>query len=536
MKLMDDQFVRMKEATETIRNFENLRNLKENKVRTLAKTVPLLLPQMPPSAIEIMVHFVKELFEDPWTSVMAAWSLFNPVAEALGPALTQKYFVAPLLCLYDSELPCTSKHLKLYHRTFLLQIIVRIGTKEFLDNFVLPLIEAVAGERDKVCSTEDAYCKHLLGQQNHSVKQQVIFRKESRLRKEIPSCSDLTKSQSGVALQHMLRSSLPHASSELKIGVDSDSVQFDLDISDEGIQFGKGAADDGASIMSSSSMSSQQIQSEYEEDEEPDNVEPDVAQQTVADVPCISEVAKESLMWLAHRLGPLLTAKHLTRNLLRMLALCYTEDKLTSDTKPETNEPFLCNVFGDSYAGKVLSCLEHVAAIYGEQFIVRHYFAHCSDMVQMAGKRLNANIESSLVASIVVVQHMFPFLSDEHLMDNLKDHYFVDNIMYPVVRLVSSLRLCFSSTRIREVLVWKLLDCLYSLGVRAGGENVKNYLFVVLQRLMCTYDILYELNDGTVQCRTSADTEDSVLDQLREVFQPELASSAISLFRHLVGR
>jgi WD repeat-containing protein 81 len=37
----------------------------------------------------------------------------------------------------------------------------------------------------------------------------------------------------------------------------------------------------------------------------------------------ICDVAADSVKWFSHKLGPLLTAKFLSRNLLRMLALCY---------------------------------------------------------------------------------------------------------------------------------------------------------------------------------------------------------------------
>lgn len=536
MEEFEENFLNLKNGTDfTVSSLETLRNLKENKVRTLVKVIPLLLPQMSTDAIVLVARVVKDLMEDPWTSVVTAWSLFNPMAEALGPVETLKIFNGPLTSLFDSELPCTIKHLKLYHRSFLLQVFVRIGTKEFLDSFVLPLIEAVAGERDKLYMDENEYSRHLIGHQNVQ-NGQIIFRKQSRLRKEINSSySDFRNSQQEQQQDHIQhnskqehqsnRGSLRTSTAPVSIEQpqETDPVQFDLDISDDGIQI---CADDGVSMVSSES----QLEDE-ELVETPSIVEPTVS----SNMPLVSEVAKESLMWMVHRLGPLLTSKYLTRNLLRMLALCYYDEKLT---EVDDGGPFPCNVSGDACSSRVLSCLEHVAAIYGEQFIVRHYFTHCSDMVQLAGKRLNPNVEACLIACVVVVRHMFPFLTNEHLMDNLKDHYFVDNIMYPVVRLVSSLRICFSSRRSREVLVWKLLDCLFCLGVRAGGENVKNYLFVVLQRLMCTYDVLYELDtdSGGVRARFGPDGDDSVIVQLREIFGPRLASLAFVYFGQLVGR
>lgn len=80
----------------------------------------------------------------------------------------------------------------------------------------------------------------------------------------------------------------------------------------------------------------------------------------------ISDMSSESLIWLAHRLGPVLTCRYITRNLLKMLTLCYIgKDNLSpceAEDKDEFDEISIVNsrVVGDKNAMKVIKCLTSI--------------------------------------------------------------------------------------------------------------------------------------------------------------------------------
>lgn len=80
----------------------------------------------------------------------------------------------------------------------------------------------------------------------------------------------------------------------------------------------------------------------------------------------ISEMSAQSVIWLSHRLGPVLTARHLSRNLLRMLTLCYAgRENLTPIDRTNFAIPFdgiaKPILAGDQNAVKVLECLTTIA-------------------------------------------------------------------------------------------------------------------------------------------------------------------------------
>lgn len=145
----------------------------------------------------------------------------------------------------------------------------------------------------------------------------------------------------------------------------------------------------------------------------------------------ISDMSAESLIWLSHRLGPVLTARHLTRNLLKMLTLCYVGQEnilpdLTTDDNLKNLHDNLFNftiangrVCGDRIAVKVLECLTSITTIYGDHFILLQYLPHVTEMIALCKKRITPSLEGGIISSLQLLKYLVPCLSDTVIMDQL---------------------------------------------------------------------------------------------------------------------
>lgn len=165
---------------------------------------------------------------------------------------------------------------------------------------------------------------------------------------------------------------------------------------------------------------------------------------------CISEMSSKSLVWLSHRLGPVLTARYITKNLLKMLTLCYVgQENLLPETSPLEDSHLLnyftisdARVVGDRCAVRVLECLMTIAALYGEQVILLQYFPHISELVTLATKRMTSSLEGALISTLQLLKYLIPCLTDATIMEHLKVTGHHENKFDGVIRTCFVVFLC----------------------------------------------------------------------------------------------
>ncbi|XP_053957432.1 WD repeat-containing protein 81 [Anastrepha ludens] len=273
----------------------------------------------------------------------------------------------------------------------------------------------------------------------------------------------------------------------------------------------------------------------------------------------ISEMSAESLMWLAHRLGPSLTSRYITRNLLKMLSLCYVgQENLLPETGEQAEMGNLnyfsmadARVVGDRSASRVLECLMSIAALFGEEVILMQYFPHISELIGLGAKRITASLEGAIISTLQLLKYLVPCLIDATLMEHLKETILI-SILLPIVRILGSTRLLMPSGYLgRSVLARKWLDAVYTLCVRIGPDMSKEHLCIpALRPFFLIFDKAFGIRENFVNPTSSSlaisppisgvSAEDGAnssreREELRDVFSPALAHISYLSFLRFLG-
>uniref|UniRef100_A0A1B6CYW9 BEACH domain-containing protein n=2 Tax=Clastoptera arizonana TaxID=38151 RepID=A0A1B6CYW9_9HEMI len=566
-----------------------IEKLSEWKVKSIAKDLENLVEDYPSSSatiswIDLILPHIINMLSDPATSIVTAWHLFDPIARALGPNRSSSLLLEPLVRLYDcdneKELIINEnsqsrlkKRIKLYHRSFLLRLLIRFRMKVFLDNFIPLLIEGVGGYQD--IETKDS-------SENEGIR--VEMRENSGFldSNEVEEATEFGGDN--------ILSPLDEDSS-----ADSDKNPIILVPNEEQevlmaepelflIETEESAEEDDSEQKHCKSIQNLLDQLEIQSDEMDDttmNKSPviyDVSWKNKSDDSLnyqneekgkivdveyskVSEVSVDSVIWLMHRLGPVLSARYLSRNLLRMLSLCYTGRR---------NQQVVNNEFsklgGDENATKVLECLGSIAVVFGEQFIVLQYLPYMTDLILLCKKKCTVNLEAGLIASLTLLKLCIHYITEATISDLLQETL-LKGIIHPCLRLLASCKLIFpGGFTARQALAIKLIICLHILVLRVNTEQ-RIILVHTLQRFFLVFskargqkneDVAmnrvsgevvgvprvrdYDSTDSsspppsTLKAKSDADNSKSkALEELCQVMSPQFAYWAYSPFSNFFG-
>ncbi|CAG2226311.1 WDR81 [Mytilus edulis] len=520
------------------------------KVTVMQKYLEKIGGTLNEEGIELLLPHIEELFANEDTSVQAAWSLFNLLGLEIDSNQMKRQFLPYLVKLYHVDNP-TPKYMKIYHKSFIVQLILRLGLDSFLSNFSTTLVEAVAGYKDYVF--EDLYTEQ-------SDMESFLEKNQLHLPvlKEENGKLGTSPGQSGTSLSE-------NCNSNMRTPDDVDDIEDE--IGDDGSRDLDNQSNSGESLNDAERVSLQSFDedkrkdyedkesvnslsaaNDYEDEEEEENIlqfqvseeveeeevssGPDredkgrgcpddqylnkkpiitnmnnngpgmhmirsetdefaktMSDRTASEVVNIRDVSMETIKWLSHRIGPFLTAKYLSRNLLRMMVLCYLgEEQLMSIEDKEDKLKTSRYILGDRHAEKVIGSLMFIAQLYGEQVILLQYIPSIVDIVYVAKKRLTNKAEAGLVSSLVLLRHSIPLLSDTRLMDILKETI-VKEILQQVIRVVSSPSHNFpSGSTMRTVICHKFIDVVYILGIRIGFEMTRQHMTKLLQNFFVCFN------------------------------------------------
>ncbi|XP_046936577.1 WD repeat-containing protein 81 isoform X1 [Lynx rufus] len=295
-----------------------------------------------------------------------------------------------------------------------------------------------------------------------------------------------------------------------------------------------------------------------EEEEEPLTEQSEGKEQKI-----LLDTACKMVRWLSAKLGPTVASRYVARNLLRLLTSCYVGPTRQQFTVSSGESPPLSAgniyqkrpVLGDIVSGPVLSCLLHIAHLYGEPVLTYQYLPYISYLVAPGGtsgpSRLNSRKEAGLLAAVTLTQKIIVYLSDTTLMDILPR--ISHEVLLPVLSFLTSLVTGFpSGAQARTVLCVKTISLIALICLRIGQEMVQQHLSEPVATFFQVFSQLHELrhqelkldpvgrSEGQLPEVAFSDgqqrlVDPTLLDELQKVFTLEMAYTIYVPFSCLLG-
>ncbi|XP_053424636.1 WD repeat-containing protein 81 isoform X2 [Nycticebus coucang] len=276
------------------------------------------------------------------------------------------------------------------------------------------------------------------------------------------------------------------------------------------------------------------------------------------------DTACKMVRWLSAKLGPTVASRHVARNLLRLLTSCYVGPTRQQFTVSSGESPPLSAgniyqkrpVLGDIVSGPVLSCLLHIAHLYGEPVLTYQYLPYISYLVAPGStsgpSRLNSRKEAGLLAAVTLTQKIIVYLSDTTLMDILPR--ISHEVLLPVLGFLTSLVTGFpSGAQARTVLCVKTISLIALICLRIGQEMVQQHLSEPVATFFQVFSQLHELQHQDLKLDPAGRSEGqlpevvfsdgqqrpvdpTLLDELQKVFTLEMAYTIYVPFSCLLGK
>ncbi|XP_072320447.1 WD repeat-containing protein 81 [Eucyclogobius newberryi] len=271
----------------------------------------------------------------------------------------------------------------------------------------------------------------------------------------------------------------------------------------------------------------------------------------------------KTVRWLSAKLGPTVTSRYVSRNLLRLLTNCYIGLKNHQFVTPphvecKTETVAMGSVYerkpveGDQTAEPVLDCLIYIAQLYGEPVLTYQYLPYIGYLVSPPpSQRLNTRKEASLLGAVALTQKIIVFLSDTTLMDMLMK--INQDVLLPLLDLLTTPKMGFpSGVQTRTAVCLKTLSLMALICLRIGREMVQQHMANTLPRFFAVFSLLHSLKPqldsaprrmvGEVQVVDVCTSEDSnvtyevgVLEELQTVFNAQMAHASYIPFYCLIG-